>query len=79
MSSNRRIITYATPIRSQDDEKSIGLYISVERGKGMFLNQRVESENGSIVKPFALPWEASELRKIAQAINELADYTEKVR
>ena len=33
MSSNRRIITYATPIHSQDDEKSIGLYISVERGK----------------------------------------------
>lgn len=74
--SNTRNVILGEPYTNNHGETVVGIHLSVSRTTGLWLSHITEGE-ATKSKPFSVDADADELRKIAQKINELADYLER--
>ena len=68
-----KFVDYVESFSNFEGEKVKGLHLALNPAKALFLSYRVDSEHGSVNSPFWLSRKPDDLRKIAKAINELAD------
>ncbi|PKH24478.1 hypothetical protein CIG19_08570 [Enterobacterales bacterium CwR94] len=67
------LITYSEELTNHEGEHVKGLHLSLNPARALFVSHRVDAEYGTETKPFHLPRHSEDLRKVADAINKLAD------